>query len=80
VKVEALSNNVLKLYGLEGNISDGRNRDAVNQFWTQAAEIWNNKVNENPDIVDIYQKKAGPNSTAFYAYAQEQLNLAMTNR
>jgi len=80
VKVEALSNNVLRLYGLEGKISDGRNRDAVNQFWTSAAEIWNNKVNENPDIVDIYQKKAGPNSTAFYAYAQEQLNLAMINR
>ena len=79
VKVEVLSNNILRLYGLEGNISDGRNRDAVNQFWTGAAEIWNNRVNENPDIVGIYQEKAGSNGTPFYAYAQEQLNLAMRN-
>ena len=79
VKVEVLSNNILRLYGLEGSISDGRNRDAVNIFWTGAAEIWNNKVNENPDIVGIYQEKAGSNGTPFYAYAQEQLNLAMRN-
>ena len=79
VKVEVLSNNILRLYGLEGNISDGINRDTVNRFWTGAAEIWNNRVNENPDIVGIYQEKAGSNGTPFYAYAQEQLNLAMRN-
>lgn len=75
VKVEELSLQFLKRAGGTGKISDGANRDAVNMFWTKAAEIWNKKVSETPDIVQQYQKRALPGETAFYAYAKEQLNL-----
>ena len=77
VKVEALSLQFLKRADRPGKISDGANRDAVNLFWTNAAEIWNKKVSETPDIVQQYQKRALPGETAFYAYAKEQLNLPM---
>jgi hypothetical protein len=77
VKIEELSRQFIKRAGGEGSISDGRNRDAVNLFWTKAAEIWNKKVIETPDIVEQYERRAGPGETAFYVYAKEQLGLPM---
>ena len=77
VKIEQLSRQFLQRAGGQGSISEGRNRDAVNLFWTKAAEIWAQKTKDNPDIVAEYQRKAGAGETAFYAYAKEQLNLPM---
>lgn len=72
-KIEGLSTMFLRRAGREGAVSDGTNRDAVNQFWTQAAAIWAQKVQENPAIVDEYKDQALPGETAFYVYARTQL-------
>jgi len=72
-KIEGLSTMFLRRAGREGTVSDGTNRDAVNQFWTQAAAIWAQKVQENPAIVDEYKDQALPGETAFYVYARTQL-------
>ena len=72
-KIEGLSTMFLRRAGREGAVSDGTNRDAVNQFWTEAAAIWAQKVQENPAIVDEYKDKALPGETAFYVYARTQL-------
>jgi len=77
VKIEELSLQFIKRAGGEGNLNVGRNRDAVNQFWTAAAAIWNEKTAANPDLIKQYERKAAPGETAFYAYAKEQLNLPM---
>ena len=77
VKIEELSLQFIKRAGGEGDLNTGRNRDAVNQFWTAAAAIWNEKTAANPDLIKQYQRKAAPGETAFYAYAKEQLNLPM---
>lgn len=67
---------------VEVTLKDGRkevvpvsNRDRINLFWTQAAEIWNKKLQETPDIYKQYQKKALAGETPFYVYAKEQLGL-----
>jgi len=72
-KIEGLSTMFLRRAGREGAVSDGTNRDAVNKFWTDAAAIWAQKVQENPAIVDEYKDQALPGETAFYVYARTHL-------
>ena len=53
----------------------GRNRDIVNNFWNQAAELWKNKTQEERDLyADSAQEGK---ESAFYVYAKEQMNLPM---
>ena len=82
-KIEEVSRNYLARKGLSGGVSEGdlvkndttgfttrRNRNEVNNFWTEASSRWAKKVAENPGIVDEWAGKAIAGETPFFAWAK----------
>ena len=82
-KIDEVSRNYLARKGLSGGVSEGdlvkdgatgfttrRNRNEVNNFWTEASSRWTKKVAADPSVVDEWAGKALPGETPFFAWAK----------
>lgn len=82
-KIDEVSRNYLARKGLSGGVSEGdlvkdgatgfttrRNRNEVNNFWTEASSRWTKKVAADPSVIDEWAGKALPGETPFFAWAK----------